>query len=222
MATWSNSDAQLRSVPVRRGAAEIVYASSTAQIKDLYLEIKRWEDSIQGIPGPIQRDSLELAYHGLRRWDESHALKRTANSIKRLKEMIKDNPHVEVRALAVARANWLRTRKIIGLCSFRRTWCNNISLDVIAVHPGLDEMQESPISGLGTGFIHHICAVAETIGAEAIWGECTQNTADFYAIFVDMPANVPDLIIVPPSIYQPLKNTIEVKWKSAEAQKSNL
>jgi hypothetical protein len=213
MATpWSKSEPQIGPIPVREGSVEIFYANSERQIEDLSAEIDRWEESIEGNPGPMQRDSLDLARYGIRRWQESHAEKQTAKSVKRLKEMIEDNPRSEVRVLVVARANWRRTQKIVGLCTFRRTWCRNINLEVIAAHPALDEMKNSPISGLGTGLLHHVCSVAEIIDSDAIWGECTQNSAKFYSLFVDQPI-VQDLIILRRSDYVPLKDKIGRKWQ---------
>jgi len=216
MATpWSKSEPQVRTIPVRKGSVEIFYANSDEQIEDLNEEIDRWEDSIEGNPGPIQRDSLELARYGIRRWQESYSQQRTAKSVVQLQEMINDNPYSEVRVLAVARASWRRSPKIVGLCTFRRTWCKNINLEVIAAHPVLDEMKNSPISGLGTGLLHHVCSVAEAIEADAIWGECTQNSAKFYSLFVAKPI-VQDLIILRKADYVPLKDKIGTKWKEKQ------
>jgi hypothetical protein len=222
MAIWDKGSQQNQSIPVRAGSVEIFYAGNPAQVTHLHGEIDRWQGAIHGNPSPAQRDSLELALYAIRRWQEAHKLDRTAKSVKLLKDMIKDNPRGEVRVLGVARATWLRAHRTVGVCSFRRTWCNNIALDVIAAHPVLDERENSPIAGLGTGLIHHVCLVAESIEAYAIWGECTQNSRDFYAAFGDRPPVAQDLIVLSAEDYKPLKIKIETKWQDRKKPKDNL
>ena len=56
----------------------------------------------------------------------------------------------------------------------------------------LDELDNSPIAGLGSGLIHHICLVAEQIKTGAIWGESTQNSHEFYDGLVDRPKAMKD------------------------------
>ncbi|RXH55776.1 hypothetical protein GRAN_2633 [Granulicella sibirica] len=204
---------------VRGGRVQVVYASGEPELKALKEEIGRWEGSIGNDPSPPQQDSLELARYAVRRWGEAYKQKPqkgTAHTMERLKQMIVNNPRSDVRMLALAQVGWLQGEKTVGVCMFRRTWCNNIALEVVAAHPGLDEKKESPISGLGTGFLHHVSSVAETISASAIWGECTQNSAEFYKVFVDQPEHLKDLIILPKEQYQEIRLSIETIWKGRD------
>jgi hypothetical protein len=212
---WKKAIPQLLPIPVRAGQVEVVYTSNPAQIKNLLAEVKVWERSIMGNPSPLQRDSLELARNSITRWQEAHRLRHTADSIQAIREFITDSKESEVRVLAVARATWRRRYKTLGLCTFRRTWCNNVCLDVVAAHPGLDKMTESPISGLGTGLLHHVCSVAAALSANAVWGECTQNTKNFYRLFWDTSGHLEDLIILPATDYLSIKSKIEAKWHEA-------
>lgn len=65
--------------------------------------------------------------------------------------------------------------RIAGVCLFRRTWCNNIFIDFLARHP------LNPIKGAGSALLWYIARVASAINADAIWGETTQNSVEYYA-----------------------------------------
>ncbi|MBV8847479.1 MAG: hypothetical protein JO307_32110 [Bryobacterales bacterium] len=213
---WSSCIPQGTSIPVSRGQIQILYAGNKAQLNHLRAEIKRWDKSIES-PSPSQRDSLWLAGHATRLWDQAHSFGETALSVHRLKEMVIDNPRVEVSVLAVARAS--SNRRIIGLCNYRRTWCNSIALDVVTARP---DLIDKTASGVGVAFLHHICFAADQIEAAAIWGECTQNSKSFYDKFVNWHKDTEDLMIVPRAAYLHLKQTLEAKWQAAAAAPKNV
>lgn len=215
MAAWRNSSSQVRTIPVRAGSVEVLYVRNARQLLDTAAEVDRWQSSIDGNPSPSQRDSLELARYAARRWQEANALNRTAASVERLQDMIRDHPRLEVSVLAVARAKWMKSHRTIGVCTFRRTWCNNIALDALVAHPVLDDLKPSPIAGLGSGLLHHVCSVASSIGATAIWGECTQNSSAFYNKFLDPPSVAEDLIVLTAMGYTRLKAAVDEKWREA-------
>lgn len=221
MAQWSDSSPQVMKIPVRAGTVDVLYAAGTDHVEKLKTQIDKWELSIKERPSPSQRDSLELARYAIRRWEEAYTAQRTANSVERLEKMIADHPRLEVRILAVARASWLKAHRMVGICTFRRTWCNNIALDAIAAHPALKEQKDRPISGMGYGLIHHVCSVAEKITAKTVWGECTQNSVDFYRGMVDHPGTVQDLIVMPAIDYISLKEKLGKKLKKKLEEKSH-
>src|SRR5258708_2190371 len=183
-------------IPVRGGIVEVGYVKLSKEVEQIRSVIDQWEKSVGEDVTPPQRDAIEFARLATHRWEEAHDQQRTASSVDRLRLAIKDHPRQEVRLLAVAKARFMRKGRIVGVSLFRRTWCNNVALDFLAVHPKLDELRESPISGLGSGLLHHICWVAEAIEATAIWGESTQNSRDFYDGLIDRPAQLGDLIVI--------------------------
>ena len=197
----------------------VTHVGKAREIKRLHRVFDCWERSIKEDSTPSQRDSIEFARLAAQRWTEASIQKRTASSVERMKLAIQDNNRQEIRMLAVAAAQFRKTKREVGICLLRRTWCNNIVLEFLAVHPALDEKENSPISGLGTGLLHHVCWVAHCLGANAIWGESTQNSQGFYDGLVDRPDGLQDLILILKPDYGRLKAAIERAWKKRRKQK---
>jgi len=81
--------------------------------------------------------------------------------------------------LLVASAEWSKRYKFLALAYCRRTWCNHLILDFLAVRPPVS-FATHPIRGLGTGLIFGLCTMADTMGMGRIWGEATASSAPFY------------------------------------------
>jgi hypothetical protein len=149
--------------------------------------------SFRGASNPKVLDAMELATLAFRRWREARSKKRVADCVEDVRDHIRNNPHAEITVLVLARAPWLKRNHVAGLCHFRRTWCNNIYIDFLTVHPSLVANRQRPIRGVGTALLYFVACVAAEIKAGALWGEATQNSAEFYRrIFAG--ADVSDLI----------------------------
>ena len=84
-----------------------------------------------------------------------------------------------------------------GICALHRTWCNNLYLDFLAVHPRLyrrGQPQPDDIKGIGTAALWYLALIAERIGAGAIWGEATEGSHGFYSAAFNQP--IQDLIFI--------------------------
>ncbi len=142
---------------------------------------RTWRRSARLTSKPKFLDALELTTIAFRRWKDADVKGRVANDLGEIKDLIQDNPHAEVAVLILVRAHWLRRRPVVGLCHFRRTWCNNIFIDYLTRHPSLFQRhREKPVQGVGTSLLYFVASVAREIGAKRIWGEATQNSAQFY------------------------------------------
>jgi hypothetical protein len=152
--------------------------------------VREWNDYVRSEEAnPRVLDALELADLALRRWREAKARRRAARSLEEIKDFIVNESKAEVAALLVARPLWMKSRKfaVLGLCHFRRTWCNNICLDYLAAHPLIVRRPHEPtkdlpkaIRGVGLALFYYMCLLARELGSQTIWGEATQNSAPIY------------------------------------------
>jgi len=104
--------------------------------------------------------------------------------------------------LLVARPIWTNSRHlaVLGLCNFRRTWCNNIVLDYLTVHPAIvrrlpkhAKNAPPPIRGVGLALFYFLSTLAVELNVGTIWGEATQNSAVRYQVWFQQP-DLNDLI----------------------------
>lgn len=197
-------------LPVKDGEVFITYIGTRDQLKGFREDAGKWKRSIRKDPGPRGEDSLEYAQLAATRWSQEKTKGRTASSLSRLREMIKRQPEISV--LAVAHAPWLPAAagRMAGFCYFRRTWCNNIRFEFIAVHPYYDDQDQGPLSRLGTGLLFHVACVAAAIDANAVWGEVTEVSRDFYKPFGPQPAC--DLATIERDKYRAFLTSIREKW----------
>lgn len=165
---------------------------------------RKWLKSANLGSNPNMMDAAELATLAFRRWREAVAKKRAATCRKDITDIITDNPHAEVTVLVVVKAPWLRN-KPVGFCHLRRTWCNNIYIDFLTVHPA----HLGKLSGVGTALLYFVSCLAAEIGAEVIWGETTQNSVEFYRRVFNKPGTK-DLILLEKSDYTSFMDRIQV------------
>ena len=100
----------------------------------------------------------------------------------------------ELAFLVVARAAWARP-SVLGLCLFRRSWCNHLVVDFLAVHPRFQHGGSRPVKGVGAALLLAVTEIAGQLGVPKIWGEATRGSAAKYENFFDLP-RVSDLFIV--------------------------
>jgi N-acetylglutamate synthase-like GNAT family acetyltransferase len=180
-------------ISLRSGRAHISYVKNRKDLAGLRESVRAWQTAVGKKATPKKSDALAFARLAMQRWSNQFTDNRTADHVERILEFKQDNSYIEVGVLAVA--TWNRNDSVIGICGFRCTWPSNIAVDYLVVDPVLEDETPSPIDGLGTGLIQHVCAVANHIGANAVWGETTQNSVNFYRRITGSQ-EVDDLIIL--------------------------
>ena len=79
----------------------------------------------------------------------------------------------------IAKAVGKSVSPTLGVAWCRRTWCNHLVLDFLAVHPALND----PVGGyrgLGSAMFIGIAVVAGKINCHLVWGEATESSCTFY------------------------------------------
>lgn len=178
------------------------------------LTFRRWTKSARRGSNPRVIDALELATLCFRRWREEAVKGRVANSFGDIQDFIQDNPRAEVAVLVLAKASWLRGSSLVGMCHFRRTWCNNIYIDFLTGHPRLVSKKSL---GVGTALLYFVTSLAADIDAGVIWGEATQNSHLFYRRVFGVE-DINDLIFLHKAEYMAFRNRIEEKQKVTAKQ----
>ena len=143
-------------------------------------QIKKWNRLARDESNPNKLDSIDFANSVASQWAEAREKRLLADNWHDFCALIQNNPHEEVSVFVVVKALQRSRRKLVALVYFRRTWCNNIYLDYVAVHPSLVDEPNRPIRDTGTVILYFIAWLAETIGARAVWGMTTQNSVEFY------------------------------------------
>src|SRR5438876_2095310 len=173
-----------------------------------------WKQSIKDESNPFKLASLELADLAFRRWEEARAQKAFADNAAALADHIQHDPHAEVTLLTLAKDPQHRPGRLVGLVLFKRTWCNNICVQYIATHPLHVRDESSPLRGLGTALVYYVVYVANHIDAGGLWGEATQDSAQFYNKSLGRN-NILDVVHLGQAEYMALKVGIEKKLSIA-------
>ena len=119
-----------------------------------------------------------------------------------------------VTLLTLAKDPQHRPGRLVGLVLFKRTWCNNICVQYIATHPLHVRDESSPLRGLGTALVYYVVYVANHIDAGGLWGEATQDSAQFYNKSLGRN-NILDVVHLGQAEYMALKVGIEKKLSIA-------
>jgi hypothetical protein len=211
MATTVNA-APFGAFPVKSGAFVEIYVAQRRDSKKIAAQILFWQAAARNEGNPKKLDSAELGVLAVRRWQEGIAKRRVCESIADVRDRIQDNPHVECSLLLLARAA-KSDGGILGLAHLRRTWCNHILLDYLAVHPNFVGYAENPYAGLGTGLLYFVVDIARGIEAPVIWGETTQNSVQYYSKLFGL--KMKDLLYVKQTVYRGFQERIRRIWESA-------
>lgn len=96
---------------------------------------------------------------------------------------------------------------VAGLCLFRRTWCNNIAVDLLAVHPREVVSERERFKGLGPCLLWYVAEFAAELEAESLWLEATQNSAPAYQRMFELE-NVKDLVVLNRNEYTAFRDSV--------------
>jgi len=162
---------------------------------------------------PRIRDALEFSKLAINKLSYYQKHGCAATSAEDIKEYIQDNPRNEIAVCVVAKASWYKQSRILGICLFRRTWCNNLIIDYLTAHPLSSEKGNTKISGIGSGFLYFVANNAMEIRANRVWGEATQHSAGFYEKVLALK-NVTDLILAKQKQVDTFKKFMDAKLKA--------
>jgi hypothetical protein len=156
--------------------AEIRYGS----VSDLGF-VREWDRALGSDKNPVRADACLFAQLAVKRFQTHGRIENYATSIQEISDFTRDNPQVEVANLVLLECDSTQLSRIIGVCHFRRTWCNNVVIDYLSVHPWIARPKdETGPRGVGTALLYFVAQVARFVDATLLWGEATQHSCRFY------------------------------------------
>jgi len=182
---------------------------SEREVRSLRDALATWTSLVKNDQSPILRDAAELAQLAYRRWAYYRRGLAVASTLKELRTKINDNPHSEVAVLLLAKSE-IRYRSVrmnaVAICLFRRTWYNNLYIDFLAKHP------RALFASAGGATLWYLSKIAKSIGAQAIWGETTQNSVGYYKRALRR-TSMTDLLFLRRKEYEAFANDFEAEEK---------
>jgi N-acetylglutamate synthase-like GNAT family acetyltransferase len=122
---------------------------------------------------------LEFARLAGKRWRYYLKKDESAISLDALQEKIQAQPKGEFGFMLVAKPTWKAASRSLGIAWCRRTWCNHIILDFLAVHPQTND-PSGGYRGIGSALMLALAKVADAIECPQVWGEATEASSSFY------------------------------------------
>jgi hypothetical protein len=140
-----------------------------AELPDLAF-IDEWRDKLGADTDSKRRDTVDLAQLAIDSYLAHTRIQQVyVNSVEEIAtHPIKADEHVEVAGLVLLKCDWFPASGVIGMCHFRRSWCNSIILDYLAVHPFIAKAPNGYphiVSGAGSALLWTI-----TISANFLHG----------------------------------------------------
>lgn len=169
-----------------------------AELPDLGF-IDEWRDKLGPDTDSKRRDAVDLAQLAI----DSYLVHTQIQQIyvKSVEEIathpIKADEHVEVAGFVLLKCDWFPDSGVIGICHFRRSWCNSLILDYLAVHPFIAKAPEGYshiVSGAGSALLWFVSDIARRYKCGRLWGEATHGSRGYYKHMFDLDA-VEDLIL---------------------------
>ncbi len=159
--------------------AEISFASERDVKRLAYWRIPR---PLPQDPVQVQKiyDAVEFARLACNRWRYYHRQHLTVRSAEELQQFTQEHPTAEVAMVLIARPAWDSPIPTLGIAYRRRTWCNHLFLEFLALHPQVIVRRRGQVSSVGPAMLHQIVALAEQIDAPCIWGEATEGSHQRY------------------------------------------
>jgi hypothetical protein len=166
-----------------------------------------WRAKLSSDISVQQMDSLELLESAYSKWQLYKAQGRTVSSDGALLKLIEREPLIDALGIVAIRARWAKLDGPLGVCQFRRTWCHNLAIDYLAVHPA-SLTEPKAISGVGTALLLRVATLANQIKAKKIWLETTDLSVHFYARLFKTD-DTSDIVSIPAAeFYRALKERI--------------
>jgi hypothetical protein len=202
---------------------KVVVAFVTA-IKDVVF-VGRWREALGVTPEQIQREAVDLAELARERYvADSNVGQPYIATPEDLRKHTACDPQSEVAGLVVLKCDWLPQSDVIGLCHFRRTWCNNIVLDYLASHPltlGHSDDPRHRVKGIGSALLCFLSRLAMENSCDYLWGEATQSSCTFYMRLFKVK-DVRDVFMIPRDNFIKCAE-LNLDWQSkADANKITL
>jgi hypothetical protein len=175
----------------RKAAAEF------AKFEDLGF-IRDWREKLGPNPEPIQREAADLADLARDRFLADSTVGQTyITALRDIGANIARDIQCEIAGFAILKCDWFVHSQVIGLCHFRRTWCNNVVVDYLAKHPlTLGVSADPKIKGVGPALLCFLSRIAVEHSCNYVWGEATHISWEFYKELFKLDS-VKDLFLVP-------------------------
>ena len=142
--------------------------------------VQEWSDSVKGTKSAQQEDAVEYCESVAAQWSAYEKRRRIVRSLDELLDRRANEPEEESMGVLSVRANWYAGGQVLAICEFRRTWCNNIVFDFLAVRPDLLAKKPLPIAGVGTALLRLLSHVAQRLDVGTVWAETTSASVGFY------------------------------------------
>jgi hypothetical protein len=174
-----------------------------------------WRDKLGDDTDTVRRDALDLAQLAIDSFlAHSRVQQLYANSIEELAAHIKADEQCEVACFVLMKCNWFPDSEVLGICHFRRSWCNSIVLDYLATYPFAARPPEGyphVVGGVGTALLWLVSDIARQFSCGRIWGEATRGSRSYYKDRFELDS-VEDLILVLPDNYTVCAKR-ELRWR---------
>ncbi len=155
-------------------------------------------------------DAVEYAGLACKRWDFYVQQDRAISTVQALKKA-RDAGGDEFAFLTVVKFPAHKKAETGGLCLFRRTWCNHLVVDFLAVNPIYLKGGKYPLSGIGAALLLGVIEMAQVFDCGMIWGEATRESAGNYEAFFGI-GNVTDRFEVERKTYLEFKARYFERW----------
>lgn len=194
-----------------RMTATVKYAG-----KDDFGFLAKWKEKLGDDQNPYRVATVELAQLAVHRFNAHSGIQPYLSSTDDLADHISSEPNSEIAGFTLLKCDWFPDSEVIGICHFRRTWCNNIILDYLAVHPFIARQPTDyshGVKGAGTGLIYFLSRLAQKYSCNYIWGEATNLSCDFYKKILLLD-EVKDLILAPKDKFINFADGLELGWQN--------
>lgn len=194
-----------------RKVARVVFAG-----KDDFGFLAEWREKLGDDQNPFRRETVELAQLAINRFSAHSAIQPYLRSAEDIGDHVAYNSQCEVAGFLLLKCDWFPESEVIGICHFRRTWCNNIILDYLAVHPlivGRSKGCRLSVRGVGTALMYFLSRLAQQYSCGYIWGEATQISCGFYRKILLLDS-VEDLILAPRNKFTEFADGLDLSWQN--------